>query len=82
MKTKEYTKKEVEDKIHDLCIDQIEEEYRVFWQSDDSGAHVSVYYEEKIPKLAEQLLPNDFMGWRLILVLTPEGYLRAFHPLG
>jgi hypothetical protein len=82
MKTKEYTKNEVEDKIHEICIDQIEEEYRVFWQSDDSGLHISVYYEVDIPKLAEQLLTNDFMGRRLILVITPKGFLNAFHPLG
>ncbi len=82
MKNEKPSKAEVEDKIHDICIDQIEEEYRVFWQSDDSGTHVSVYYEGKIPKLAEKLLPNNFMGWRLLLIIVPIGYLKEFHPLG
>ena len=81
MKKSKYSKEEVEDKIHDICIDQIEEEYRVFWRSDDSGTHVCVYFEGKIPRLAEKLLPNNFMDARLILICVPIGYLREFYPL-
>ena len=74
-------KTEVEDKLHEICIEKIEEEYRVLWQSDDGGHHVVVAFENKCPPLAKKLLSSTFMGWRLILLIVPDGYLSVFHPL-
>jgi hypothetical protein len=79
-KTK-HPKDEVDDKLHELCIAEIGEEYRVLWQSDDGGNHVCVYFEEEVPEKAKQVLSSPFMGWRLIKVIVPTGYLAVFYPL-
>mgnify|MGYP003122973566 CR=1 FL=1 len=78
---KKFPKEEVEDVLHEICIAEIEEEYRVLWQSDDGGHHIVVAFEEKIPPKAKELIQSPFMGWRLIKLICPEGYLGVFYPL-
>tara|TARA_E500000331_G_scaffold346116_2_gene384552 strand:- start:298 stop:555 length:258 start_codon:yes stop_codon:yes gene_type:complete len=72
---------EIEDLLHEICIIEIGEEYRIFQQSDDGGNHVVVAFEKSVPSNAKQYLPGIFMGWRLIIMVVPEGYLKVFHPL-
>mgnify|MGYP001421464693 CR=1 FL=1 len=79
-KTK-FPKDEVEDKLHDILIGEIGEEYRVLWENDDGGLHITIAFEEVCPPLAKKLLPGQFMGWRLIKKICPEGYLGVFYPL-
>ena len=81
MKTKA-PREEVEDKIHDICIVNWDTEFRVLWQSDDGGNHVVVAFEVEVPEDAKDELRSPFLGWRLIRMLVPEGYLAVFHPLG
>ncbi len=81
MKSKKKSFKEVEEILHEICIMEIGEEYRVLQQSDDGGTHVVVAFEGQIPPNARDLLPGKFMGWRLIILIVPEGYLSVFHPL-
>tara|TARA_Y100000593_G_C4250074_1_gene306700 strand:- start:827 stop:1099 length:273 start_codon:yes stop_codon:yes gene_type:complete len=73
---------EVEDKIYDICITNWDTEFRVLWQMDDGGKHVVVAFEGEIPSDAKVELRSPFLGWRLIRMLVPEGYLGVFHPLG
>ena len=79
--TKKSPKEKVEDALHEICIEEIGEEYRVLWKTDDGGNHIVVAFEEKVPEVAKKLLSAVFMGWRLILMICPHGYLEVFYPL-
>jgi hypothetical protein len=78
---KKATKEEVEDKLHEICITNWDTEFRVLWQSDDGGNHVVVAFEGAPPEDSRELLDSPFLGWRLIRMVVPEGYLAVFHPL-
>ena len=78
---KKATKDEVEDQLYDICITNWDTEFRVLWQSDDGGNHVVVAFEGETPEGSKQLLKSPFMGWRLIRMIVPEGYLAVFYPL-
>ena len=81
MKTrKKASKEEVEDALHEICISNWDTEYRVYWKNDDGGLHVVVAFEG-VPEDSADLMPTYFMGWRLIRLNVPEGYLETFHPL-
>lgn len=73
--------KTVESDLDEICIDKIGEEYRIFQQSDDGGNHVVIAFEKKLPKDTRKLIKNPYMGWRIIFLIVPEGYLEVFHPL-
>ena len=78
---KKATREEVEDKITDVCIINWDTEFRVLFQSDDGGNHVVVAFEGAAPLESKELLKSPFMGWRLVRMIVPEGYLAVFHPL-
>ena len=79
---KKAAKEEVEDQLYDICITNWDTEFRVLWQSDDGGHHIVVAFEGAVPPDSKELLKSPFMGWRMIRMLVPEGYLAAFYPLG
>ena len=72
---------EVEDWITEICIENWDTEFRVLFQSDDMGNHVAVAFEGEVPPESKDLLKTPFMGWRLVRLLVPEGYLGVFYPL-
>lgn len=74
------TETQVKEEIHEICISEIDEEYRVFLSSDDGGTHFVVWFEETIPEKAKKLLSSPFKGWRLLKVSCPDGYLNAYFP--
>ena len=76
------SKAEVEDRIDTVCILNWDTEYRVVFDSDDMGSHVSVYIEGEAPPESKELLISPFQGWRLVRIIVPEGYLAEFYPLG
>ena len=76
------TKEEVEDRIDTICILNWDTEYRVVFDSDDMGNHISVLFEGEVPQETKDLLRSPFQGWRLVRIMVPEGYLAAFYPLG
>ena len=80
-KKEKISKLEIIEKIDEICIDQIGEEYRAILESDDGGFHVSVYFEEKCPELAKKTFHGNFFGWRTIIIIVPKGYLEVFHPI-
>ena len=75
------SKEGVEDALHEACIVNWDTEYRVLFQSDDGGNHVAVAFEGEAPLDSKDLLRSPFMGWRLVRLVVPNGYLAAFHPL-
>ena len=71
---------DVEDALHEICITEWDTEYRVLWKSDDGGNHVVVAFEG-VPENSKDILRSPFMGWRLIRLNVPQGYLKVFYPL-
>ena len=78
---KKASKEDVEDALHELCIVNWDTEYRVLFKSDDGGEHVVVAFEGGAPKTSKDILRSPFMGWRLVRLNVPIGYLAVFHPL-
>tara|TARA_B100000989_G_C19388496_1_gene404672 strand:- start:243 stop:506 length:264 start_codon:yes stop_codon:yes gene_type:complete len=76
------SKDEVEYQVDAICILNWDIEYRVVFDSDDMGNHISVLFEGKVPHESKDLLQSPFQGWRLVRIMVPEGYLAAFYPLG
>ena len=75
-------KEQLTDIIDEICIEQIGEEYRVKFESDDGGYHVCISFEEECPALAKQIFHGgSFHGWDVILKIVPAGYLAVFDPL-
>ena len=81
MKKQKSPFKNVEDVLHEICIMEIGEEYRILQQSDDGGNHIVVAFEEQVPPVAKKYLTGSFMGWRLLIMTVPAGYLQVFYPL-
>ena len=79
---KKAPKTEVDDALHEICITRWDTEFRVLFQSDDMGEHVVVAFEGEVPSDSKDTLRTPFMGWRLVRLEVPEGYLGTFYPLG
>ena len=78
---KKATKTKVDDVLHEICITDWDTEFRVLFQSDDMGEHVVVAFEGSVPADSKEKLRTPFMGWRLVRLEVPEGYLGTFYPL-
>jgi len=51
-------------------------------ESDDSGNHLGVYVEKNNPNenvgfIWKKILPPKFMGWRVIIMFCPIGYIKG-----
>ena len=51
-------------------------------ESDGSGTHISIYVEKEEPNVNNDFvwnreLPPKFMGWRLLRIFVPIGYIKA-----
>ena len=79
---KKAPKSVVDDALHDICISEWDTEFRVLFHSDDMGEHIVVAFEGAVPADSKDKLFTPFMGWRLVRMEVPEGYLAVFHPLG
>ena len=79
---KKAPKTEVDDALHEICITKWDTEFRVLFHSDDMGDHVVVAFEDKVPTDSKDILRTPFMGWRLVRLEVPVGYLATFYPLG
>ena len=78
---KKAPKSDVDDALHEICITEWDTEFRVLFQSDDMGEHVAVAFEGSVPNNSKELIRTPFMGWRVVRLEVPEGYLSVFHPL-
>ena len=81
-KKKKAAKTDVDDALNELCIVEWDTEFRVMFQSDDMGELVVVAFEGEVPADSKDKIRTPYMGWRVIRMKVPEGYLSAFHPLG
>ena len=79
---KKAPKSDVDDVLHDICISEWDTEFRVLFESDDMGEHIVVAFESAVPGDSKDKIKTPFMGWRLVRMEVPEGYLGIFHPLG
>jgi len=70
--------REAMDKIEHICIEDIGEEYFVKTGPDDGGMVIEVYFEEKVPDLARELICSDQFGWRICRFIVPKGYIKVF----
>lgn len=82
MLKKKAPKSEIDDALNELCILKWDTEFRVLFQSDDMGEHVVVAFEGEVPENSKDLIRGDYMGWRVIRMTVPIGYLGTFYPLG
>jgi len=51
-------------------------------ESDDTSTHLSVYVEKENPNENmdfdwKKILPSKFMGWRIIIIFGPFGYIKG-----
>ena len=81
-KKKKAAKADIDDALNELCILEWNTEFRVLFQSDDMGEHVVVAFEGEVPASSKDKIRTPYMGWRVIRMQVPEGYLSAFYPLG
>ena len=81
-KKKKAVKADIDDALNELCILEWNTEFRVLFQSDDMGEHVVVAFEGEVPAGSKNKIRTPYMGWRVIRMQVPEGYLSAFYPLG
>jgi len=80
-KHKKATKAEIDDALNELCIMNWDTEFRVVFQSDDMGEHVVVAFEGEVPEDSKDKIRTPYLGWRVIRMVVPVGYLAAFYPL-
>tara|TARA_B100000902_G_C26581340_1_gene561326 strand:+ start:197 stop:460 length:264 start_codon:yes stop_codon:yes gene_type:complete len=81
-KKKKAAKADIDDALNELCIVEWDTEFRVLFQSDDMGEHAVVAFEGEVPVDSKDKIKTPYMGWRVIRMQVPEGYLSAFYPLG
>ena len=81
-KKKKAAKADIDDALSELCILEWDTEFRVLFQSDDMGEHAVVAFEGKVPAGSKDKIRTPYMGWRVIRMEVPEGYLAAFYPMG
>ena len=59
--------------------------YNIKFESDDGGKHIALYVEVEDPLAPlpaadrEAWVVHTWMGWRLIVLKAPRGYIKAFH---
>ena len=66
------------EKMTTWIVDNFNCAFRVKKESDGSGVHMSVYLEEQ-GNLREKVpeLPVTWMGWRLVYIKCPTGYIAG-----
>ena len=75
------SRKEVRDALMKDLVNETENRYTVAFASDGSGHHV-VAYAERDPNSSDtpfkNTLPSKYMGWRLLKIHVPNGYIDVF----
>lgn len=76
------SEKEVKEALMAELVECTDGAFTVRKESDGSGTHISIYIE-KIDSnttndfLWNKELPPKFMGWRLLRIFVPIGYIKA-----
>ncbi len=76
------TKKEVIAALHKDAVEWTDNKFIVTSESDDGGAHFVLHIErnsDDTTGLKDRPPFNKYMGWRVLFLNVPEGYLSAFY---
>ena len=74
-------KAEVRKLLMDRAVDITNNQFAVVFGSDDCGTHVCLYVErnpDDTVGFTNRLDGKVIMGWRVIYMNVPDGYLRVF----
>jgi len=73
-------KKEVREALMAAAVDITDSHFTVAFESDDTGSHVVVYIERNPDgtKAFSESIAGKFMGWRVIHMNVPDGYIPVF----
>ena len=78
------TKKELREALMQIATELTDTQFTVTFQSDDGGHHAVIVAEreegsEESPFKNLDALPRGFMGWRIIKLHVPAGYISVFY---
>lgn len=76
------TKKEAIAQLYKEAVEWTDNKFIVTHESDDGGAHIALYIErnsDDTTGLKGRPPFNNFMGWRVLFINVPEGYLGVFY---
>ena len=79
--------KEVKKALMKEFVDLTDSAFTVRKESDDTSTHMSVYVEKKEPNTnndfqwKKEQLPPKYMGWRVLIIFIPIGYIKAIMDL-
>ena len=67
-------------------VDCTDNAFTVRKESDDTSTHMSIYIEKENPNINNDFvwnrkLPPKFMGWRILTIFVPIGYIRCIMDL-
>jgi len=73
-------KADVRKALMGVATDLTNNQFTVAFESDDTGAHVCVYIERNPDDTLgwRERPPHKFMGWRVITMNVPNGYIPVF----
>jgi hypothetical protein len=76
-------KDEARKALMEFIADNWTERFTANFRSDDGGVHIQAVFEvddpdEKLPGDIREKFGAKWMGWRLILLKVPHGYVDAF----
>ena len=76
------SEEEVKKALMKEMVDCTDSAFTVRKQSDDTSTHMSVYVEKKDPNentnfVWNKELPVKFMGWRILIIFCPIGYIKG-----
>tara|TARA_B100000700_G_C14993851_1_gene832738 strand:- start:59 stop:289 length:231 start_codon:yes stop_codon:yes gene_type:complete len=69
------TKTELEDRVHELCIMENDNDYHVRFESDDQGTHLCVYIEDDISDDLLKKIQNLPAKMKIVVISTPPGFI-------
>ena len=83
---KKAPKKETREALMGLLVDNTPNRFTVRFDSDDGGGHVVAIIERNPGESCDGLSPYDnwqdrpmkFMGWRVLYMHVPDGYIDVF----
>ena len=72
--------KEVIEEAMKLAIDLTDQKFKCYISSDDGGSHLVCAIERDENDISDIKghLPNNFMGWRSVILSVPNNYIDTF----
>ena len=78
------TKQELREVLMSIAPDLTDNRFVITFASDDGGHHAVIVSErdpdsEQSPFKNSSVLPSGFMGWRVLRLHVPHGYIPVFY---